>query len=176
MYKLLTIKSSNINKIDKNKFLQIKTFINLMNKYWNHKDTFENLIKRLNRRKYTVYFILLFDDNKVVGGFRYYKTHIKDKILLNRFLYKNGYYYCIQEVFVIDEYRGKGILDKLFTIFFTKISKKAHGILAVEKSNKFAIKAYERNKFKKVIERKVTNKLLDSNTYSENFIEYLMIR
>ena len=46
MYKLLTIKSSNINKIDKNKFLQIKTFINLMNKYWNHKDTFENLIKR----------------------------------------------------------------------------------------------------------------------------------
>ena len=54
-----------------------------------------------------------------------------------------------------------------------KILKKC--ILAVDKENKFGIKAYERNKFKKIIERKVTNKILDNNIYSEKFTEYLML-
>ncbi len=61
-------------------FLQIKKFIILNNKYLNFNDTFENLIKRLNKRNYSVYFILLFHDNKVVGGFRYYKICVNDKV------------------------------------------------------------------------------------------------
>tara|TARA_B110000977_G_scaffold201647_1_gene297477 strand:- start:6112 stop:6246 length:135 start_codon:yes stop_codon:yes gene_type:complete len=41
----------------------------------------------------------------------------------------------------------------MFNIFFKKMSKNTRAILSVDKSNKFAIKAYERNRFKKVINR-----------------------
>ena len=48
--------------------------------------------------------------------------------------------------------------------------------LAVDKSNINALKAYEKFGFKKIIERKVTNKLVGSNDYTEYFVEYLMIK
>ena len=40
----------------------------------------------------------------------------------------------------------------------------------------YIILYYTKNGFKNVIERKVTNKLLDTNDYSKYFSEYLMIK
>lgn len=176
MYKLTIINISNIDKLKKQKLVAFENFIKELNKYWDNNDTFKNLIDRLKKRKmYNYYYIFLSHNEKIIGGFRYFKKNIEDKILFNRFVYKNGTYYHIQEVFVINGYRGKGILDKLFKYFFHNIGKNKKCILAVDKENKFGIKAYERNKFKKIIERKVTNKILDNNIYSEKFTEYLML-
>lgn len=172
MYKFKIIKSNNLK--DSKELLEIKKFINLNNKYWNFNDNFVDFIERLNRLPYSVYFLFLFFNKTVIGGFRYYKIKVNDKILLNRFIYKNGSYYCVQEVFVIEKYRGKKILDKLFAYFENINKKKYKIILAVDKSNTIAIKAYERNNFRKIMKRKVTNKLIKTNTYSEYFVEYLM--
>lgn len=176
MYKLSIISISDIDKLKKQKLVAFENFINELNKYWNNNDTFKDLIIRLKKRKnFNYYYIFLSYNEKIIGGFRYFKKKIEDKILFNRFVYKNDTYYHIQGVFIINEYRGKGILDKLFKYFFHHIGKNKKCILAVDKENTIAIKAYQRNKFKKIIERKVTNKILDRNIYSENYVEYLML-
>ena len=162
---------------------EIMNFINDENKAYNSpKINVKDFVNKFKNRKNEYLYFVIFKNNKIAGGFRFYKILIKDKILLNRFIYKNGLYYCIQSVYVLPNYRKQGICTELINNFFKKInnnsSLKGHfeTILAVDKKNIPAIKCYKKNGFKEVIERKVTNKLLDTNNYTEYFAEYLMIR
>lgn len=68
---------------------------------------------------------------------------------------------------------GKCFLDIIFNNF-NKLSNRKIA-LAVDATNKFAVKAYLRNQFKKQISRKVINENLNMKKKSI-FHEYLMIR
>ena len=182
MYTYNKINIREFLNLDNKEITEIMNFINEENKSYNSPIiTAKDLVNRFKKRKDIYSYIFILKNNNIVGGFRYYKTTIKDKILLRRFIYKNGTYYCIQAVFVLPKYRKQGICSQLINYFFESINKKYDSlsfrtILAVDKKNIPAIKCYTKNGFKKVIERKVTNKLLDTNNYTEYFSEYLMIK
>lgn len=162
---------------------EIMNFINNENIFWNSPEiNIIDFVNKFKNSKYEYSYLFILKDNKIVGGFRYYKVLIKDKILLNRFVYKNGLYYCIQSVYVLPNYRRQGICTELISNFLKNINSNLQPkdsfeiILAVDKKNINAYNCYKKNGFEEVIERKVTNKLIGTNNYTEYFTEYLMIR
>jgi GNAT superfamily N-acetyltransferase len=183
MYSFKIIAVKDFLNLSKNEIKEIMTFINKENKDYNSpKINIKDFVNKFKDRKDEYSYFFIFKDNIIVGGFRFYKILIKDKILLGRFIYKNGLYYCIQSVYVLSNYRRKGICTLLLSNFFKIIDSNLQHknsfetILAVDKENISAFKCYKKNGFNEVIERKVTNKLVGSNNYTEYFTEYLMIR
>ena len=183
MYSFKMIPIKDFLDLSKNEINEIMIIINKENKAYNSpKINIEDFVNKFKNRKDEYSYFFIFKDNKIVGGFRYYKILVRDKILLRRFIYKNGLYYCIQSVYVLSNYRRQGICTHLLNNFFKIIDSNLQPknsfetILAVDKENISAFKCYKKNGFKEVIERKVTNKLVVSNNYIEYFTEYLMIR
>lgn len=181
MYSFKMIPIRDFLDLSKNEISEIMNFINEENKAYNSpKIIVKDFVNKFKNRKDEYLYFFIFKDNKIAGGFRFYKILIKDKILLHRFTYKNGLYYCIQSVYVLPNYRKQGICTELISNFFksNNLSPKDtfETILAVDKKNIPAFKCYKKNGFKEVIERKVTNKLVGTSNYTEYFTEYLMIR
>ena len=166
------INKNNINKLTKKELNQIIYFLNIENKFYDlhklKKSDFKNRL--INKYSY----IFIFENEQILGGFRYFKKIIKDRILLNRFIYKNGTYYVIQSAFILPKFRGKGFCSKLLQYFFEKISPQKT-VIAVDSKNKIAIKCYLKNGFKKIVERKIINKSLDSNKINIDK-EFLLIK
>ena len=170
------ISLKNLEKLKKNDINEILNFINIENKSYKSPElSLDEFIKKYKNNKNDIYYIFILENKKIVGGFRYYKTNIKDKLLLNRFIYKNGLYYVIQSVFVLSQYRRKGFCSMLLKYFFKEINP-SKTILAVEAKNKNAIKCYQKNGFIKIVERKIINKILDSTDKSIIDKEFLMIK
>lgn len=166
------INKNNINKLTKKELNQIIYFLNIENKFYDlHKLKKSDFTNRLIN-KYS--YIFIFENEQILGGFRYFKKIIKDRILLNRFIYKNGTYYVIQSVFILSKFRGKGFCSKLLQYFFEKISPRKT-VIAVDSKNKIAIKCYLKNGFKKIVERKITNKFIDTNKINIDK-EFLLIK
>ena len=182
MYSFKTIPIKDFLNQSNKEIDEIMDLINEENKaYGSIKINIKDFVNKYKNRKDEYSYFFIIKNKKIVGGLRFYKILIKDKILLNRFIYKNGLYYCIQSVFVLPDYRRKGICTKLIKNFLKKINNSSlkstfETILAVDKKNIPAFKCYKKNGFKEVIERKVTNKLVGTNNYTEYFTEYLMIR
>jgi len=171
--KSYTIKQ--LQKLNEEEINKIQDLINEEAKYWKgNKVDFRNIIKRERLKNHI--FVFIYIDNKVVAKLRYFLKEIKDKILLYRFVYKNGKFSFIQSVFVSSKYRNKRLCSKLFDYLNKNIKKTYKQALAVDNINKKAIKCYEKNNFKKIIERNVNNKIINTKKYSEKFKEFLMIR
>jgi len=167
--------------LGKNEINEIMSFINKENKAYNSpKINIKDFVNKFINRKDKYSYFFIYKNNKIAGGFRFYKVLVEDKILLHRFTYKNGLYYCIQSVYVLPNYRRRGICTELISNFFKSNNLSPidtfETILAVDKKNIPAFKCYKKNGFNEVIERKVTNKLVGTNNYTEYFTEYLMVR
>jgi len=178
---IINIKFTDINKFNKQQKDELEKFLNIEHRHW-AKFYNKDLIKKINLDEYinrnrikNLHFLLYYKENKLVGRIEYHEYNVNDKIIKNRFIYKNGTYLWITNVFILKEYRRQGILHNIFDYIFKNISNK-NVALAVDKSNINAVKAYEKFGFKKIIERKVTSKLVGSNDYTEYFVEYLMIK
>ena len=181
-YKIVKIK--NFLKLNNKEKSAINNFLNEENRSYKSPiipikkfvERFATGLPSFRKKKNTYFYIFILENGIIVGGFRYYKITIHDKTLFRRFIYKNGIYFCIQSVFVLPKYRKQGLCSKLIKYFLTHVNSKYETALAVEKDNIPAIKCYTKNGFKKVIERKVTNKLVGTNNYTEYFVEYLMLK
>ena len=179
---IINIKFTDINKFNKQQKDELENLLNIEHKHYAKFYNKINLIKNIDLDEYIkiqrdandLYFLLYYKEKKLVGRIEYHEYTVNDKIV-KRFIYKNGTYLWIKNVFVLEEYRRQGILHNIFDYIFKNISNK-NVALSVDKSNINALKAYEKFGFKKIIERKVTNKLVGSNDYTEYFVEYLMIK
>jgi ribosomal protein S18 acetylase RimI-like enzyme len=179
--KIINIKFTDINKFNKQQKDELENLLNIEHKHWANFYN-KDLIKKINLDEYinrnrikNLHFLLYYKEKKLVGRIEYHEYNVNDKIIKNRFIYKNGIYLWIKSVFVLEEYRRQGILHNIFDYLLKNISNK-NVALAVDKSNINALKAYEKFGFKKIIERKVTNKLVGSNDCTEYFVEYLMTK
>jgi ribosomal protein S18 acetylase RimI-like enzyme len=180
---IINIKFTDINKFNKQQKDELEDLLNIEHKHFANFYNKNNLIKKIDLDEYIksnrdvndLYFLLYYKEKKLVGRIEYHEHTVNNKIIRNRFIYKNGTYLWIKNVFVLEEYRRQGILHNIFDYLFKNISNK-NVALSVDKSNINALKAYEKFGLKKIIERKVTNKLVGSNDYTEYFVEYLMIK
>jgi len=164
-----------LEKLNKKEKGKIQVLLNEEAKYWKLKELkLENILNSEYLRNHI--FVFVYIDNKVVAKLRYFLKEIKDKILLYRFTYKNGKYCFIQNIYVRDRYRKKGLCSKLLNYLNNNIEKTYKQALVVDSINKKAIICYEKNNFEKIIERNENSKIIKTNKYSENFTEYLMIR
>tara|TARA_B110000208_G_scaffold191192_2_gene257286 strand:+ start:2786 stop:3307 length:522 start_codon:yes stop_codon:yes gene_type:complete len=170
------LKLNDILKLNIKEKQKIEDIFNEENTYYNTKlIKIDNQINKLLKHNNKYYYLFIYKDKKIIAKLRFYIKKIIDKILLGRFIYKNDTYCFIQQVFVSNRYRQKGLCSIMLKYLDNKVRYKK--VLAVEKENIKAIKCYKKNKFKN-IKFEYDNKMVNEWKLNDIIIndEYLLIK
>jgi RimJ/RimL family protein N-acetyltransferase len=168
---------SKLIKLDKNKKKEIQKYFDADDKYYKtDKRQLSSYLNKLNCSKYKFNFIFIYNNEKVIGGLKYFKHKVYNNILLDHFEYKNDTYYFIEDVFITNEGRGKNLCSKLLEHLTKVTNDKYKQVLVVDTNNEPAVKCYTKNHFKVILERSETVKNIETKKNVTINKEYLMIR